>query len=511
MNRRKQFIANGLLVTAVSLLIRSISVSFNVYISNRIGAVAMGLFTLITTVYSFSVTLATSGIGFASTKLIADALGEHHVLGQSSLKSPKITCIVKKCITYALCFSIVSCALLFFLAPAIGNKILKDPRTVLPMQVLAFTLPPIALSSVLGGYFTAVRRVYKNAIVQIVGQITRIYGCILFISLIGARDVQSACLSIVLGGAISEGLAFLVQYLLFLLERNRAASSSTSQENEKIQDKLMSTALPIAFSAYVRSGLITLEHMLIPWGLQRSGASRDTSLAAYGTVHSMVFPLILFPSALSGSFAGLLIPEVAESLSQGDSARIDRIINKVFHSVLIFAVGTAGIMMCFSCELANVVYPSVGAGKYILMIAPLIPVMYLDTSVDSILKGLGEQVFCMGVNIVDALLSVILVWTLLPSYGITGYIITVYFTETVNATLSITRLFVITKVKPRLIHWLGKPLLCTILSTTFVRLLLLRFGGVASSPWTLTAQISLSVCIYMVLLYVTKAVRLPNK
>ncbi len=511
MNRRKQFVANGLLITAVSLLIRSISVSFNVYISNRIGAVAMGLFTLITTVYAFSVTLATSGIGFASTKLIADALGEDHIPGQPPTKNPQIACIVKKCVVYALGFSMVSAVLLFVLAPAIGEKILKDSRTVLPMQVLAFTLPPIALSSVFSGYFIAVRHVYKNAVVQIAGQITRIYGCILFISWLGANDVESACLSIVLGGALSEGASFLIQYLFFLLEKNRAVHASTPQENGKIQSKLMHTALPIAFSAYVRSGLITLEHMLIPWGLQRSGASRDTSLAAYGTVHSMVFPLVLFPSALSGSFAGLLIPEVAESLSRGDTARIDRIINKVFHSVLIFAVGTAGIMMCFSYELANVVYPAVGAGKYILMIAPLIPVMYLDTSVDSILKGLGEQVFCMGVNIVDALLSVVLVWTLLPSCGITGYIITVYFTETVNATLSITRLLVVTKVKPRLIHWLGKPLLCIVLSTAGMRLLLTRFGGAAASAWCLTAHLSLTVCIYMILLYITRAVRLPNK
>ena len=97
----------------------------------------------------------------------------------------------------------------------------------------------------------------------------------------------------------------------------------------------------MAFSAYLRSGLVTVEHMLIPWGLQRSGSSREKSLAAYGTVHSMVFPLVLFPSALSGSFAGLLVPEIAESVAIQDRARIDRIIDKVLHAVLIFSIATA--------------------------------------------------------------------------------------------------------------------------------------------------------------------------
>ena len=510
MNRRKQFIINGLLITAVSLLIRSISVSFNVYISNRIGAVAMGLFTLISTVYGFAITVATSGIGFASTKMIADALGESNDKGTVPSKSPVVSCIVKKCVFYALSFSIGSALILLVSASTIGERILKDARTVLPLQVLALTLPPIALSSVLSGYFTAVRRVYKNAIVQIAGQLIRIYGCISLLAAIGANDIQGACLAIVIGGAISEIGAFLIQYILYLLER-RQRNGLIEKESLHIQKKLLHTALPIAFSAYVRSGLITLEHMLIPWGLQRSGASRDLSLAAYGTVHSMVFPLILFPSALSGSFAGLLIPEVAESLAQNDKARIERIIDKVFHSALIFAVGTAGIMMCFSFPLANVIYPNANAGKYILMIAPLIPVMYLDTSIDAILKGLGEQVYCMGVNIADALLSVILVWLLLPNCGITGYIITVYFTETVNATLSITRLLTVTKVKPKLGLWLGKPLICIILSTTAIRFFLNYSHTNLISAWTLTGYILLTISIYLLLLLATKTIRLSKK
>ena len=62
MDRVKRFFINGLLMTAVTLAIRYVSVSFNIYITNRIGAVAMGLFTLISSVYGFALTLATSGI-----------------------------------------------------------------------------------------------------------------------------------------------------------------------------------------------------------------------------------------------------------------------------------------------------------------------------------------------------------------------------------------------------------------------------------------------------------------
>ena len=62
-------------MTAVTIGIRYVSVSFNIYINNKIGAVAMGLFTLISSVYGFALTLATSGISLATTKLVSEALG----------------------------------------------------------------------------------------------------------------------------------------------------------------------------------------------------------------------------------------------------------------------------------------------------------------------------------------------------------------------------------------------------------------------------------------------------
>lgn len=509
MNKFRKFVLNGLIITAVSLFMRTVSVSFNIYLSNKIGAIAMGVFTLISTVYGFAITVATSGIGLASTRHIAEAIGESSKKGGLPSKDPYVRCIVKKCATYALSFSIGSAIVLFFSAPFIGSHILMDARTVRPLQALAFSLPAISLSSVLSGYFIAVRRVYKNAIVTVFGQLIRIFGSIWLVALLGASDVESACMAIVLGGTLSEILSFFIQYLLYAFERNTERKKAVGHTASKsIWNKILHTALPVAFSAYVRSGLITIEHILIPWGLERSGSSKDSSLAAYGTVHSMVFPLVLFPSALSGSFAGLLVPEIAESEAVGDRQRISRIIDRVFHSVLIYSIGVAGIIICFSNELSSCIYPNTDAGKFILIISPLIPIMYIDTSVDSILKGLGEQVYCMGVNIVDSFLSVILVWILLPRMGITGYIITVYFTEIINAAFSISRLWRVASVKPKIKKWLIKPIFAIVLSTAAVRVFLSAFVGEINSSFMLSVNILLTFSIYMLSLIAMGSIKI---
>ena len=178
-----------------------------------------------------------------------------------------------------------------------------------------------------------------------------------------------------------------------------------------------------------------------------------------------------------------------------------RIVSNVFETALIFSIGVSGIMMFFSYELGNLIYPSSDSGKYIRMIAPLIPVMYLDTAIDAMLKGLGEQVYSMGVNIIDSLLSVILVIILLPVFGIDGYIMTVYFTELINATLSITRLLSVTGIKSCVFTRVFKPLLAIIISCFTVNVLT-RIGSphfLSGMPGTILS-ISLTAGIYIAVL-----------
>ena len=514
MNRFKKFIFDGLLLSVVSLIMRGVGVSFNVYISNTVGAETMGLFTLIFTVYGFAITFATSGINLGATKLVSEALGELSSVGivYRNGKTPSVRAVMRQCVAYSLFFGILSGAILFLFAPSISIKILHDSRCISSLKLLSFTLPAIALSSALSGYFTAVRRVYKNAITQVAEQFIKIFACVALLSIFFAKDVESACLCIVAGGVIAELLSFIIQCLMYLFEKEDISAKHSSAPSKKlIKSKLLGVSLPIAFSAYLRSGLITVEHILIPWGLEKSGSSRNISLAAYGTVQSMVFPIIFFPSSILASFAGLLVPELSRSLAEKNPSHIKKIVSNVFETALIFSIGVSGIMMFFSYELGNMIYPSSDAGKYIRMIAPLIPVMYLDTAIDAMLKGLGEQVYSMGVNIVDSLLSVILVTVLLPIFGINGYIITVYFTELINATLSITRLLNLTEIKPCVFARVFKPLLAIIISCTLINALAyIGFPYILGGMLGSIVSISLTSATYILILILFGALKVKK-
>ena len=500
MDRLKRFFINGILMTVVTLVIRYVSVAFNLYITSKIGAVAMGLFTLVSSVYGFALTLATSGISLATTKLVSEALGGL----EESKRASTVKEIMKKSLGFAFIISLSVSIGLYFLSPVIAKSILKDMRTLSALRVLSYTLVPIALSSSMSGYFVAIRKVHKNATVQVLGHAIKIFACIYLLSGTTANDVESACLAIIWGGTIAEIASFVIHLFSYLLDIKKQKNQGAAEYS--FPKKLLPFTLPIAFSAYVRSALVTVEHLLIPWGLQKSGSERDASLAAYGTVHSIVFPLVLFPSAISSSFAGLLVPEISESAASGDTERIERIISKVLKTVLIYSIGVAGIFVCLANEFGNVIFTDDNAVKYLILVAPLVPIMYLDTSVDSILKGLGHQFYCMIINIIDALLSVILVWMLLPKYGIMGYIITVYFTEIINATLSITKLLCVTNVKFKIFDWIGKPIITIIVSTAATRFILYSLNSFAENKLQIFIHIVIISVIYLLLLLFVRAI-----
>ncbi len=507
----KKFAYHALLLIAVNLFMRTVGVSFNVYLSNRAGGEVMGLYSLLSGVYTFAMTLGCGGIHLGTTRLIADVWGLHGRGGElSPVGKAEVMGCLRRCLLYSLGFGVGAGILLFAFAPVIGVHGLGDLRTVTPLRVLALTLPPIALVSCLSGYFTAMRHITPNAVVGMVSQFIRIGACSYFLTLWLPKGVEATCLALVLGGAVSEGLGFILTYLAYLWDTRklRQRKGETSAEGipcgQHLTKKLFGITLPVTFSACIRSGLITLQHMLIPRGLKASGADWSQALSSYGVLYSMVLPVVLFPSAFISSFSGLLVPEIAESNARGDTERVARIARRIINPALFFSFGVAGIMSCFAYELGDILYHSREAGMYIRQLAPLIPIMYVDSSVDAVLKGMGEQVYSMNVNIADALVSVLMVWLLLPSMGLGGYVLTIYVTETLNTTLSVSRMLKVSGMRVQLFKQVFGPLLCVVGATQLIRLghTYLPFPAL-NTAFSLTVAIILASCLYLGLLVLT--------
>jgi len=168
-------------------------------------------------------------------------------------------------------------------------------------------------------------------------------------------------------------------------------------------------------------------------------------------------------------------------------------------------------MLFFSHELGMSIYKNEETALYIRVLAPLIPVMYIDSAVDAILKGSGHQVYSMNINIIDTLTACIFALTLIPKIGIWGYVISIYATEIMNTTLSLIKMLSVTKMRPKPLMQVGLPVLCIIGATNTSKLLFIFMPSLLSGGAELVIQILLSIVIYVTLLALTKTVTKEEK
>ena len=251
-------------------------------------------------------------------------------------------------------------------------------------------------------------------------------------------------------------------------------------------------SLPVALSAYVRSGLVTVEHVLIPVGLTAFGDAN--ALATYGVISAVALPVVLYPTAFVGAFSSLIIPEVTEFDAKENRREVAYVTSRAFSVTLFCAVPAAGFFGAFAADICRVVYGDTAAADYLRMLAPLMPVMFLDTVTDSILKGLGKQFYTMCVNIADAAVSVLLVAVLVPKMGIVGYIVVIYVSECVNTLFSIGKLCACVDFRARPYKWLLAPLAAAAGAARIAVLVLSRLGLAASWGELCLAFVLFALC-----------------
>ena len=123
----KRLLKNTVFLTVTSLSLRLAGLAFQVFLSKKMGAGGIGLFTLVMSVYGFLATLAISGIRFATTRVVSENVG--------SGNGAQLSATVKSGLFYALFCGITASVLLFIFAGLIGNDLIGDGRTVLSLRV----------------------------------------------------------------------------------------------------------------------------------------------------------------------------------------------------------------------------------------------------------------------------------------------------------------------------------------------------------------------------------------
>ncbi len=422
------------MLTGVNLLLRFAGTSFQVYLSRTIGAAGVGLLQLTMSVGSFALIAGMAGIRTAAMYLTAGELGRSRREG--------LPWVLSGCIRYSLLASGAAALVLALGAGFLAEGLIGNGRIAGCLRLYAGFLPISCLCGVFAGFFTAAGRVGTLAAVEVAEQLCAMGATFALLALPGSREPEAATRCVILGSGLGGCLTLISLLVLRLRERGAIGPEIP------VREKLLETALPLAGADVLKSGISTAENLLVPRRLGLYPGGGDP-LAAFGVISGMVFPVLMFPVCILWGLADLLIPELARCNAAGRRERICYLVRRGLKAALLYGLVFGGGMALVSEPLCQGLYANQEAGLWLGRFALLIPMLYCDALVDAMTKGLGQQKICVCFNILTSAMDVIMLFVLLPRFGLPGYWWSFFISHAVNFGLSLGLLLKISGVAIR--------------------------------------------------------------
>lgn len=431
--RKTVFIKNAMILTASSLILRFAGIIFKIWIANEVGSEGIGLYQLIFSVYVLASTFAQSGISTAVTRLVAEEMAVGAKKGAQK--------VLLRAVELTLLASVFSAVLLLIFSDVIAVKLIGDTRAAVSLKILPLSLPFLGITSCFRGYFIARRKVTPNATSQIFEQAVRIAICLYLVKRYVKKGLKYACAALMAGDVFSEILACLFLGMLFLIDKKCLKSTTGGEKAQKgVLKNILHIAVPITSGRYLNSLLRTSENILVPKNLSRYSLSGSNALSQFGMIKGMALPILFFPSAILNAVSTLLIPEMSEALALGRHQVVKYSVRNILKLTGITAFIFAAIFWCGGEEIGYLIYKERDVGSLLKVLSPLVPLMYLDSISDGILKGLDQQGFTFKTSVSDSVIRLCLIPLLLPNLGLQGFILIMYFSNILTCLMNVSRL-----------------------------------------------------------------------
>ncbi len=288
--------------------------------SVRLGAEMIGLYQISLSVLILLFTL-TAGAPTVLSRKIAEAKGENDDDKANSLASASLLIGLISSVTITiLCFACHNHLHLIF----------ADDRCV---DIFLLMLPALLSSTLftsIRSWFWGQKRFLAFSASELLDEILKICFAIIFAggliaSLNGAKGVALAV-------AISDIICLFVLLIAFFVCGGRLRRPQGGAS-------IIRATIPLSTTRIVTSLITSISALLLPKLLIDYGMSTSLATAEYGRLAGMAFPLIMAPITIVSALSIVLIPDIAEHFSKGETELIKTKLNKT----LTFAVLVSSI------------------------------------------------------------------------------------------------------------------------------------------------------------------------
>ena len=373
------------LVTIIGLATRFLSFIFRIILSRGISSYDLGIYQLTLSVFMILITLTSSGIPLAISRITSDYQAMGRKKDSDSLASTGL--IVTFCGAIVISLFIITFS-------GIIKTLFAESNCY---QMLLILLPAFIFSAVystLRGSIWGKKRFLEYSLTELIEEIAALATLILLFYVIKPQfdKVFFPAISITVSTIIASFFA------VFFYFRTGGHITCTKSQLKP----LMETASPITFVRVLSTVSSSILALILPARLVTFGMTKIDAMSTIGLVNGVAFPLLFVPSSLISSLALVMVPEISEKLAKGEKCH-SHVKKSIMFSGIISAI-VIPIYIILGKEICDFIFNKQEAGIYLMASAVAIFPLCLNQISVAILNSIGGEKygftnFLIGVSI----------------------------------------------------------------------------------------------------------------
>ncbi len=420
MNNKKIILKGTLILTVTGVLTRLIGFYYRIFLSHRIGAEQLGIYQLIFPLLVLFFSLTSSGIQLVISRQVAANACRPGVQNDPDACSSKQILAIGLMISLFL--SLIAVVLMCHYGEFLASEFLGEPRCAPLLKIAAFCVPLSSVHMCVEGYYLGQRKTAVPAACGLIEQLVRVFSVWLICRISLAEGRQITVEAAVYGLLLGEAASTLISMTALSFERKMPISSLRLDCVRTTLEAFFRQGIPLTANKVFINLLQSLEAVLIPARLRMYGLTTAESLSIYGVLTGMALPFILFPSTLTNSASAMLLPTVAQAQASHEENSLRSTVEYTVKYCLLLGIFCTGIFVVFGRQIGIAVFHNKLAGRFLCVLGWICPLLYISSTLGSVLHGLGKTTTVFLINLNSLVLRILFVLFLIPRFSILGYL-----------------------------------------------------------------------------------------
>lgn len=349
--KNKSFIKGALILVIFNLVGKVIGAVYRIPLARILGAVGMGQYQLTFPLYCLLLTISTSGIPVAISKMVAEF--------NSAKRFKDSKRLLKISILILVVISLISSVLVVVNAKFIA-KLQGNINNFVCYYGIAPAILFVGVVAAFRGYFQGNLCMFPTAISGLIEQVVKMALGLFFANKLIFLGTEYAVFGALFGVSISEfvALLFLIVYYLIYSKKHKKKDYKEISSNRALTKQLLGMSVPITLGGLVGPFSSMIDSLLAINLLMASGFSNDYATTLLGLQSGVVEPLINIPIVIAVSISTALLPSISRLDGQKKKDEIKQLIEKAFQITLSISLACTICFVIFGKQILNLLYGS---------------------------------------------------------------------------------------------------------------------------------------------------------